>query len=486
MGISVATSCSKKDSKSDPVAATSASGAIADTKETTTIGFKDNNLDIPVGALEVGAKVSIEQVADPADFSSLYAAAPKASAAIQLAAQKADGTALDAASGQLQLALSYDPALALAAVEKTAANLCVLAQTKEKKYLWRSSQLLNNDSKKTVNIYTKYFGVYQVVYCGTAALEGFEEAVASAPFSAAGSTGSFLTAADFVVPTTTNEIEQTELTDKINNSSTFYDNEPVDPEPPTTGEPSGETDTNPCSIDAKIAAAGDTLSLKYDIDLAPCLSKNATSLQGSTLIHREKLYMKMTCVGVDLSSYNGKDMDDLPDGGLDTICSTATTVSVLSNMVIEYAFTVIEGDKTVTNQHLMKSGMFADDGSACSYIVAADGSYTINGCNDYYISNAVFGPESTTSTDYKHFKSNNLKGKTNGLYYTGGSYAFAFNNWNGTMTYTDAATAPTWTATSKSGGTANGTFAPYRPQALYLKNMLPKPGFFKHRKPATP
>ena len=174
-------SCGKKK-HNDPPDTSSTSQQIVDNTQLSTLSVGTIQLSIPANAVDKDTTISLANVDDPAAISANFASDPKASAAVAITAKKANGDDLAAASGQLMLNMVYDDTLALTAVEKKTDNLCVLAVGQDsKQYFWRRISLGVSETDKTIKLSTKYFGTYQVVYCGTSTPTGFTEIVASAP-----------------------------------------------------------------------------------------------------------------------------------------------------------------------------------------------------------------------------------------------------------------------------------------------------------------
>jgi hypothetical protein len=478
------TGCEEKKEKEEKATEsdTSATSAVVTVSadKTTILSLSDNVLEAPVGALEVGATLSLVTVADPDAFTAIYAIAPKGSAAVQLMGKNAAGVEMDTSSGQLQLTLGYNPNLALIA-DKTAANLCVVATSKDKKYLWRPVNLRVDETKRTVNIYTKHFGIYQVVFCGSDKLDGFEDVSYTAPSATAGGASgndSFLKMADFAEPAAVSELPSSSLPESINNISDFYNNEPAD-------SASSGTEEDPCKATTQISAAGDTLTLSINNDKTACEQQHNTD--STRVINKsiEKSYLKVVCVGSDLSSYNGKTEDQLPDDLLQA-CPTATTVKLLINLMADWqsTYTITAGDQTSTmiESGSMKFGEMSDEGTECIFTIGADKGMTINGCNFVALLNKaqVTHSQEIIYNIYQKLKANNLVGSATGTYYSSGTQSFTIQNWTGTMTYTGESVAPTWTATNKAGETASGTYLQQTSQFEAAQAKAVKPTLSLH------
>ncbi|MGE0174914.1 MAG: hypothetical protein AB7T49_19130 [Oligoflexales bacterium] len=152
---------------------------------------------------------------------------------------------------------------------------------------------------------------------------------------------------------------------------------------------------------------------------------------------------KISCAGLDLSQYNGKALEDMPDETFNT-CGpgskssfTVERTSVEKNLAESYS-----GESHSTETETCD---FSSTQKICE-LTSADTSHSSgNGSIDRY---AVKSKISINAT------------RANGsdLYFSGGNATFTFNNWTGTLTYTGATTPPTWTATNNKGAQASGTF----------------------------
>ena len=139
----------------------------------TTVSGDGAAATFPPGTLALGTTATVGKVDVPSEFASLTDA-PDASLAIEVKGVK-DGKAVTtelATPFTLQIDLTVVPAAALDEQAKTEANLCVVAKSSAGVlYVWRKSNLTYASSKVTVS--TKYFGIFQVRYCGDLGLEAY-------------------------------------------------------------------------------------------------------------------------------------------------------------------------------------------------------------------------------------------------------------------------------------------------------------------------
>lgn len=155
--------------------------ASSDGKDVTqpfTLAVAGANVDVPGGAFEAGTKVDVVPGTAPAQFAA-NPEATSASAAIEIKATNAAGTAVTQAKVPLTVALDVGAPAALLGVEATPANLCVFGFSAEGKFLvWRNAALKAAAADKA-GFLSIWLGVFQAYYCGTVQLAGASEVAAT-------------------------------------------------------------------------------------------------------------------------------------------------------------------------------------------------------------------------------------------------------------------------------------------------------------------
>ena len=135
-----------------------------------------SSVAIAAGTVAAGTQVTVQKAAAPAEFA---AAGSTASSPVQVSATNADGTPASqvATPMTVNLAVSSSPSLTLAAAA-VADNLCVLLKVSSNGslYVWRRSALTYDANSHLAKISTRFFGTFQVVYCGSDTLAGFADA----------------------------------------------------------------------------------------------------------------------------------------------------------------------------------------------------------------------------------------------------------------------------------------------------------------------
>ncbi|MFZ9521601.1 MAG: hypothetical protein ACO3A4_14095 [Silvanigrellaceae bacterium] len=296
----------------------------------------------------------------------------------------------------------------------------------------------------------------------------------------ASTTGSFLTPASFtgVTPTalTVDEVkaqvdDATELFDNVPGSGSSTPNTPNSPS--TSNDPMTQcmNENQP-----KLAVIGkETLNISAEIDLAACLkSKAAAAGQTPTSgqiptddsgVFKLKLVANFTCPGADLSALAGKTIEELDKGdesgsGLPSLieekCKDLPSLKLFMNSEFTLAGTQASGTQKVSFSLKKASAMFNKDGGACE-LVKVTGGYKMNGCLDASLSEVQMPDEK--KTDLQILEATDLVDldSSTATWFNGGSYKATFNNFTGTITYTDSSSAPTYSLTASGGLTATGT-----------------------------
>jgi hypothetical protein len=172
-------SCGKKDSNSD-----SNSTAIFEDSDSLVVNIKTGELTgasatFPPNVFEDGTKVSLKSAdVQPAEFAALGDLAA-ASPPMTVAATDGNGKAIITIEKAMTLVIpEVEPVEegALVAVEKVTANLCVaLTGLNGSSYVWRFEALTYDANTERVEILTKNFGDYQLLYCGQTLMPNFKE-----------------------------------------------------------------------------------------------------------------------------------------------------------------------------------------------------------------------------------------------------------------------------------------------------------------------
>jgi hypothetical protein len=281
--------------------------------------------------------------------------------------------------------------------------------------------------------------------------------------------GFFLTAAD-LTPGTLYTMSAADLASELDDEGSFFDQRPESDDP--------TEDDSSCVEDAlgalKVEASGDRMTISGSLDLSSCLDGllGGADASGLDLALTMKMYVEAQCEGADLSMYDGQSIIDIADSArdLDELCDgTFRMRNHLSSR------TVLSGSATFSGQTITldtdttsAAALQTTDGGPCVRTVSGDETTFEDGCvetthevNTRDRSNGM-ASEKDGKDGISVLRYVGLRGTRAGEhpYFTGGAMEVTLQNWTGTMTYTDAETAPTWSmsdGTETQTGTFDGT-----------------------------
>lgn len=166
----------------------SSESVISDISKSTVLSInggssKDISVKISPNSINLGSKVSIAKLSEAPDTFSQNSNVSSGSDPISIIATDSDGKALSEAKTPMTIQLPINNlGLSLLAVEKTEQNVCVFLQGSDSSsslYIWRRSKLTLVDN--VVYMYSKKFGTYQIVYCGSETIDSFVETEEETP-----------------------------------------------------------------------------------------------------------------------------------------------------------------------------------------------------------------------------------------------------------------------------------------------------------------
>ncbi len=156
-------SCGKSDSDSSDDDDASSEGK--DVTQAFRLAIKGASVEFPAGSLDAGSKVEIKTGTAPSEFAA--EGVTGASATIEIAGTDAASAALAQVKAPMTVALDITAAAALADVEKTTANLCVLGKGQDGILRKWINQVLKVDSTTNkVKFPALWLGTFQALYCG--------------------------------------------------------------------------------------------------------------------------------------------------------------------------------------------------------------------------------------------------------------------------------------------------------------------------------
>lgn len=230
-------------------------------------------------------------------------------------------------------------------------------------------------------------------------------------------------------------------------------------------EEEGDVDCAAALSTVEVVAEGDTMSVDINLDMTECLKKAwseaGEGITASVSKAVMSFYIRQTCVGGDLSSFNGKALDDVGD------VPECDNNKVLMNMTSEMVATISGNGQTMDINSSSVNVFGTDANEPCLMTKTADG-YAQDGCVEIFKS---VGPEGNGDNEYTKYTHSNLKwvASPKNTWYTSGSIAVDMNDWTGAVTFRGADINPAYTMEY---GTEeiNGTLTV--PSGLYFKNSL--------------
>lgn len=299
-------------------------------------------------------------------------------------------------------------------------------------------------------------------------------------------TGAFLTPSTFTSVTPT-ALTTTQVVSEINDEEGLYDNKSSSSGSGTFADtlpdgslPSGGDSNGPVeqcmksqSPKAKVIAK-ETLNIESTVDVIACIKEKyaaqGTPLPSTNGVYKMQYVINVTCPGADLSSLDGKTSAELGfDEGstgmpaaLEEKCKNLPSMKMFMNGSFEaYSTTTSASGGASKAGFSMKFGIFSKDGLACELMKDTNGTKS-NGCIMASATETEGPTASGTSeknTTLTLLESSNIidLDSPTAQWFNGGSFKVTFNNFTGTVTYTNSTTAPTFQVTAPGNLSASGT-----------------------------
>ncbi len=279
--------------------------------------------------------------------------------------------------------------------------------------------------------------------------------------STASPTAPFFTLSDITPGSSLQSLTQAEMQSSLEGESDVYNN-----------EPSSKASLNAAQTDSCLSKINEipVQSTKTTITVAAKLNLSCTEATGGTNIEltgTAKIYLQIVCSSDDLSSFNGKKLGDITTSN-DIKCSSGT---IVSNTLVDMSSKITASGKSITIN--LKNFMFdgKSDLSPCS--IKTGKTYGNDCISSYKITTTTpqLGLEDQKLDSYTKFTYNNITNEDSNtaLWHSGGSMGFTTNNWTGTLTYTNSATAPTYKASADGASAVEGTLSPSAGLNLFHK-----------------
>lgn len=238
------------------------------------------------------------------------------------------------------------------------------------------------------------------------------------------------------------------------------------PEDTETAEEEGEVD---CFGDAfsslEVVADGDKISVDINLDMTGCLktvwAQESEGVSADISKAVMALYLEQTCVGADLSSYNGKKLEELDAP------PECENNYIQTSMKSEMVGTMTANGQTVDINTTTFNSTATAANEPCLMTKSGD-NYAEDGCVEIYKTVGAEGSEDNEFVKYTH-KTLKWVDSTKNTWYASGSIDVELNAWTGSVTFSGASTNPAYTM-NYGTETINGTLTV--PSGLYFKNTF--------------
>ena len=288
----------------------------------------------------------------------------------------------------------------------------------------------------------------------------------------------FLTMSDLANPGNLYSDTEAELTANINGESGFYYKSPNTPTTGCMGQVFG-------SHQVQADGQGNLVVNFTEPNLAACMNADPDMAYsgGTWTAYSLRVLAVFQCPGVDLSKYNGMTMAAFEAAQVSPFPCTvglANTQTVSTAKTPEFTHNISTVDATIgANQVAASPGGVVPSvavpaalggstvnvhlgvvGGATACVARfANATLTSDSCQHIKVTkNSVSGAYTATNY-YRQTSDHNVATKAaTSPFYESGTMSFVSNKWSGTMTYTGANAAPTWTAMDAMGNQARGTF----------------------------
>ncbi len=210
-------------------------------------------------------------------------------------------------------------------------------------------------------------------------------------------------------------------------------------------------------LDAQTITVQDkTIFIDASIDFASCLANTTPPVEGLAITAAKMHLLVSWSCDEDFSAYADKTVADVED--MEDPCVTATSATMLSQADTSFTMTITgdQGTATITTRQLTAHQNEA--GGGCELTRSGETMTRADNCIDVATTTTTATAQGQTQTEVAYLK---IKGQgltypvvTQDPWYDSGSMDVILGNWNGTMTYSNRTTAPTYTFTDGSSTVA--------------------------------
>ena len=265
----------------------------------------------------------------------------------------------------------------------------------------------------------------------------------------------FLAASDLAKPTNIEQVEEFELASQLSQISSFYNNQPED----TSDDSAACFDK---SFEAVRAVASDTqLKLGASLDLSNCLSEIVGANSNITLnavAFTYKFFMEIDCPTGGLADFNGKSLGEMATAKFS--CSEVSgRIDSQTNSSVDFSTSAAGVEIRSVQNTITSAYRGSDSPGKCKVTVAGDLETNVD-CVQINVTRATTSNTNNGETTETHkdewlkivWGSDAVSGSNEtDIWRQSGTAQVEFNNWTGTLTYSNKDVAPTY---NLSNGTA--------------------------------
>ncbi len=313
----------------------------------------------------------------------------------------------------------------------------------------------------------KHLGIGLIVLGGLTACGESEDKTSSSGITISKGSGP-LSLDEFAKPTALADLTRADVISYMEgNRSDFLATEAESPE--EESQPTEEEEEVDCFGDAlssvEAEADSDTIVVDVSMDMTQCLktvwAQEREGVSADITKAVMSLYMKQTCIGADLSSYNGKKLEELETP------PECDNNYILTNMKSEMVGTMTANGQTVDINTTTVNATASPANEPCLFTRSGT-DYAEDGCVEIYKN---VGPEGSEDNEYAKYTHKALKwvDSTQNTWYTSGKIEVELNAWAGNVSFRGADINPLYTMKY---GTETITGTLTVPSGLRMKGAL--------------
>lgn len=266
--------------------------------------------------------------------------------------------------------------------------------------------------------------------------------------------GAFLSEADLLQPSDTSPLTSAELSDELQANldlfqprGTFASLKLIEDADP--GFEKFQACIESLFEKTTIKAQDEKLSFALNLNFESCFNQSPQTANGSKIEFKEykvTVYMSVSCVDQDLSSYDGKSWTEfLEVAQSESLCSNVGSVLLNVKSNTTQTFTNESTGATVTIKNVTASSMSGSKGAPCSIVREGQKLRFASGCTSVNLTSSTGG--ATPQIDYtkRSFGDVSWQDSKEVSWYGSGTMQLSFNNWSGEVTFVGSDVAPQYT-----------------------------------------